>query len=315
MDSDQRLSTDEILTQFSNPELASHAYLDLYFQKWTPLKQLSELHSQSSQLLSQLDHATEDLTWQLEDIMTELKKSGPRLTYQVELLKSGVAGLVADIEDIAAPKIQEIKQRREEEAAEEREAEKASTSTDEQRSGENPTFKTNDPTESKEQTVSSNPTIARLQQLETVRTRMKQVEAVLQRVQSFDEVELTNGITLLIENDDLEGALRRVEDAAEIIQVWKGTSLYNGRAKFVAQLRKRIEAALGQKELLENQNANTRAGANSPQINDRSGKWYKGSSSRTNSNSPASSRPGTPKAQEADGYYGLFGQLSKKIGY
>lgn len=73
MDSDQRLSTDEILTQFSNPELASHAYLDLYFQKWTPLKQLSELHSQSSQLLSQLDHATEDLTWQLEDIMTELK--------------------------------------------------------------------------------------------------------------------------------------------------------------------------------------------------------------------------------------------------
>lgn len=240
MDSNERLSTDEILSQFSDPNLASHAYLDVHFQKYNQMTQLQELHSQSSQLLSQLDHATEDLTWQLEDIMTDLKKSGPRLSYQIELLKSGVAGLVSDIEEIASPKIEEIKRRRDAEVNEDKhDSESKSNKKDIITAATIPGG----------QAVSSNPTIARLQQLETVRSRMKQVESVLQKAQTFDEIELTNSIVSSIENGDLEGALTTVGEAAELIQVWKGTSVYNGRAKFVAQLRKRLRLHLDNKML------------------------------------------------------------------
>lgn len=311
MDSNERLSTDEILSQFSDPNLASHAYLDVHFQKYNQMTQLQELHSQSSQLLSQLDHATEDLTWQLEDIMTDLKKSGPRLSYQIELLKSGVAGLVSDIEEIASPKIEEIKRRRDAEVNEDKhDSESKSNKKDIITAATIPGG----------QAVSSNPTIARLQQLETVRSRMKQVESVLQKAQTFDEIELTNSIVSSIENGDLEGALTTVGEAAELIQVWKGTSVYNGRAKFVAQLRKKIEVALGQQDAQESQGMGSGPGSATSPLpeSERSSKWYRGSNSTNNSNSPASSRPETPNSNsktQDEGYYGIFGQLSRKIGY
>ncbi|VVT55409.1 uncharacterized protein SAPINGB_P004582 [Magnusiomyces paraingens] len=261
----ETLSTDEILKKFSDPDLAAHAYLDLSFQKYNPMTQQAELHSQSSQLLSQLDHATEELTWNLETIMNELKKSGPRLTYQIELLRTGVSGLVSDIEEIASPQIETIKKTRE-----------VDTEQDQ--------------------------TVARLQQLETVRKKMCQVETVLKEAREFDEEVLTKEVSRLIDEGDMESALQKVEHAAELIQVWKGTSIYTGRAKFVAQLRKKIETALGQKDSTN---------LSRQQKNDRPSR---------SSNSPAVSRPGTPsgskKSNENEGsYYGLLGQLQRKIGY
>lgn len=275
MDSD-RLPTDQILKKFSNPNLAAHAFLDVTLQNFNPLTQQAELHSQSSQLLSQLDHATEELTWKLEDLMNDLKKSGPRLTYQIELLRSSVSGLVTDIEEASSPKIQAIKKVRE-----------ADTGED-------------------------GNTVARLQQLETVRQRMKQTEKLLKDAQSFDELTLGNNVAKLIEENNIEGALKEVEEAAVLIQIWKGTSIYQGRAKFVAQLRKRIEMALGQQDLLQQQ-----------QYQDSDGQDLSSNRrqlARTDTGSPSISRPGTPsgnsrRSQDTEGYYGLLGQLQRKIGY
>ena len=92
-------STKELLEIFSDPELVSHGYLDTSLEGYNPLTQQAELHSATSQLLSELDHASQELTWELEDTMSVLKKSGPRLNYEVELLRSGVAGLVSDLDE------------------------------------------------------------------------------------------------------------------------------------------------------------------------------------------------------------------------
>lgn len=271
---DERLSTDDILARFSDPDLAAHAYLDVTLRRHNPLTQQAELHSQSAQLLSQLDHATEELTWRLEALMAELKRSGPRLAYQLELLRSGVAGLVADVADVAAPHVAGIGRAR----ARDQAADQA---------------------------------VARLQQLETVRRRMGQARAVLQEVQAFDEAALAAEVARLVDDEedrDLEAALRVVERAAELLQVWKGTSVYAARAKFVAQLRKKIEAAVAQPRdaaAQEQQGQGPDAGARQ----------------RAGTASPAGSRPGTPaggarRSQESEGsYYGLLGQLQRKIGY
>lgn len=319
MDQQDRLSTQEILEKFSDPNLVPHGFLDLSLSLYNPITQQSQLHSKSSQLLSQLDQGMEDLTWQLEDLMTQLKKSGPRLNYQLELLKSGVVGLINDIEEISVPRINSIKEKRQKAAATKVQKPESEESTLDNTS--DATAKNSEGTanEKKEQQQSSSTdngnVIARLRQLEIVHAKIKETQEVFDRASKFDEVALANQVADLIDRGDIEAALKAVESAAELIQVWKGTSIYQTRAKFLAQLRKRIET------VLENQDSSNRNNTTSGLST--TGTENFGSSSRASTPGVSSSRPGTPRQKQqqqqqqqgGDSYYGIFGQIQRKIGY
>lgn len=239
-------STKEILEIFSDPDLVSHGYIDTALDKFNPLTQQAELHSATSQLLSELDHASQELTWELEETMNVLRKSGPRLSYEVELLRSGVAGLATDLEEVSKDDTM-----------------KKSKNQDDKN-------------------------MEKLEQLETVRLKMKEVEAVFLEAQKFNPTEEERKIVLLIDNGDIEGAIKSVERLSELIQIWKGTSIYSTRLKFVGELRKRIEDTLSQTE--QNKAQQLR-------------------------NNTSLSKDSKPDQSENDGYYGLLGQLRGRIGY
>lgn len=207
-------TTDNVLDTFSDPDLVPHGYLDTRLESYNPLTQQPELHSATSQLLSQLDHAAQDLTWRLEETMDGLKRSGPRLEYEVELLRSGVMGLASEVGEVPAK----------------------TTPTTTTKDGE-----ANKPSTEKE-------AMGRLRQLDQVRQKMKQVAEVLAEAETAfaDEHALTREITTLLDQNSAEGlefAVRRVERLAELAQVWKGTGQYAARARVVSGLRKRVEEA------------------------------------------------------------------------
>lgn len=248
-------STKELLEIFSDPELVSHGYLDTSLEGYNPLTQQAELHSATSQLLSELDHASQELTWELEDTMSVLKKSGPRLNYEVELLRSGVAGLVSDLDE------------------------------------------TNVSGQTESSSGAATESMTRLQQLEKVRQRMTEVEQVFSRALKFNPTEEERKVVLLLDNNDIEGAIKAVEGLSELVQVWKGTSVYTARVKFVTSLRKRIEDLLSTNEQQQRQQQQKQQ----QQQQQQRSNYTNQSSSGQNENT--------------DGYYGLLGQLRGKIGY
>jgi hypothetical protein len=252
-------STKELLEIFSDPELVSHGYLDTSLEGYNPLTQQAELHSATSQLLSELDHASQELTWELEDTMSVLKKSGPRLNYEVELLRSGVAGLVSDLDETAV----------------DGQAEAGGGA--------------------------ANEIMTRLQQLEKVRQRMREVEQVFSRAIKFNQTEEERKVVLLLDNNDIEGAIKAVEGLSELVQVWKGTSVYSARVKFVASLRKRIEDLLSSNEQQQRQQQQ-------PQPQQQQQQPQQQRSHYANQGLPGQS-------ESTEGYYGLLGQLRGKIGY
>lgn len=253
---DSPKTTKELLEIFSNPDLVSHGYLDTSLEGYNPLTQQAELHSATSQLLSELDHASQELTWELEDTMSTLKKSGPRLNYEVELLRSGVAGLVSDLDEATADGM-------------------ATTGND----------------GSDDQAV--NESMTRLQQLEQVRQRMKKVEQVFNQALKFNQTEEERKVVLLLDNGDIEGAIKRIEELSDLIQVWKGTNVYSARVKFVASLRKRIEDLLSNNEQQQRQQQQ--------QLEQQ----------RSFNNNQGS----IGQSESTESYYGLLGQLRGKIGY
>lgn len=268
-------STGQVLETFSDPDLVSHGYLDTALEQYNPLTQQAELHSATSQLLSQLDHASQELTWKLESTMSELCKSGPRLNYEVELLRSGVAGLVSDIEEVEEG---------------ERKNKSANSENDKDSS------KDSSNNENSEATMA----MRRLQQLEKVRHKMQEVEAVLREAQQMDQPEgeqaITSEIILLVDAGDLEGAVKKVERLAELVPVWKGTARYSAKVKFVGTLRKRIEEAAA---AVDGGTARTLSATEQQQTD------------RTRNPDSARNSPGP----ESEGYYGLLGHIRGRIGY
>lgn len=98
----------DIVEQFSSSDLVPHGYIDENLSKYTGEEQLPELHSSASNLLSELDNYSEEITWQLENTMGELVRSTNRLNYEVELLKSDVNGLALDMRETTGPKMKSL---------------------------------------------------------------------------------------------------------------------------------------------------------------------------------------------------------------
>ena len=233
-----------VIEKFSNPEVVPHGFIDSSLPQFKASSQLSELHSKASLLLSQVDHHSQDLTWQLENLTNELLRTSNKVNYEIEILRSDASNLADDMKNVSLPKVDALKQL-------------------------------------------DNSAITQLQRLDIVKNKMKEVQKVFDEANEFNEDKIEQQVNLLLESDDLESALKRVERCAELVQVWKGTSAYSAKQKFVSSLRKKVENALNKTDIR--------------------------SSSETASSPSANPSPNQPS--ESDGYYGLIEQLQRKIGY
>ncbi|KAA8910652.1 hypothetical protein TRICI_004086 [Trichomonascus ciferrii] len=102
-------TTEQVIARFCDPELVPHGFLDSSLPAFENSSQLSELHSRASTLLSQLDHHSQELTWQLEGLTGELLRASTKVNYVIEILRSDVAGLVSEVDEVAGPKVQRLK--------------------------------------------------------------------------------------------------------------------------------------------------------------------------------------------------------------
>jgi hypothetical protein len=237
----------EIVVQFTSPELVPHGYIDENLSKYTGAEQLPELHSSASNLLSQLDHHSQEITWQLETAIGELVRSTSRLEYEVELLKSDVDGLEVDIQDSTRPKFNNLVE-----------------------SGNN----------------LNEASLEKLRKLDRVKANMQKVKQVFEQAKSFDETAIGQEIMTMVNNGKTDSALSKLGYWESLCIVWKGTAMYNGRINFVKGLRKRVQAVI-----------------TSAEDDERS----------RSSMEEFPSRPDSANSDVNKSYYGLIGQIQRKI--
>lgn len=91
------LTSQQVLEEFSNDDLVSHSYLDSSLPKCEE-KNISQLQSAASQLLSQLDYHSQDLTWTLDALVTKLTQSSNKIKYQIELLTGDLDSLKTKVD-------------------------------------------------------------------------------------------------------------------------------------------------------------------------------------------------------------------------
>lgn len=195
----------DVIIEFNSEDLVAHGYIDKQLPKYTGADQLPELHSSASNLLSKLDHYSEEVTWQLETALGDLVRSTNRLEYEVELLKSDVSGLAADIEDSTGPKIQTL----------------ATSNND-----------------------TSRESLEQLRKLDLVKSKMESVKKVFEQAKLFNETSVRQEIMALVNDKKLTAALARIDLWESICQIWKGTDKYNEKVNFMNGLRKRVETIM-----------------------------------------------------------------------
>ncbi|ANB11662.1 hypothetical protein AWJ20_4483 [Sugiyamaella lignohabitans] len=253
----------EIISKFSDPELVPHVLLDTTLPKYKSTEQLPELQSSASQLLSQLDTYSQDITYQLETVLSELVRAKSRLNYEIDLLKSDLSAL---------SNTTSIEARTQIEAA----------------SGSARTAKV----------------ISRLEKLDTVKRNMQKTQQIFTEAKNFDESKITSTVLSLVESGDIEAALAKLDSASEICLVWKGTALYTQRTKFIAGLRKRVDAIIAEKH---------RTSTSTPPPSGLSQLQSQSQPSTGTTPQPRSSTASPVSSTTADSYYSLIGQFQKKI--
>jgi hypothetical protein len=252
----------EPVEQFADADLVPHGFLDTNLPRYKSIDQLPELHTAASKLLSQLDNYSQDITWQLESVLSELSHVRNRLNYELELLRGDVIGLAKDVA-MARPTVENTVQL---------------------------------PADSKP--------IAQLERLDRAKQQMEAVQRVFVEAKQFDEQKITSDVMSLIDSGNLDAALAKVERAAELCQVWKGTNGYGGKLKFVTGLRKKVET------IISTEPSSPTGSRPSSQA---------GSQAGARPDSPATSRPsssqqGSPEgAVGSDSYYSIIGQFQRKI--
>lgn len=240
---------EKIIEQFGNPELIPSEYIDGLLPKYRQGEKLDNLHSQASDLLSQLDHHSQDLTMQLEQLTAELIRASKKVNYEVELLKSDVEGLANKVDTVDKTKVDKLKQQLD------------------------------------------TTTVDRLQRLDVVKTRMNDVQKVFEQTKRFDEGKITEAVIQCINQGDTKAAYNEIDRVAELIQVWKDTSVYPARQRFVTGLRKRVENSVNEKKEQQSR-------ASTPNIPSRT------------------STPNAEHRDSSDSYYGGFlGQFTRRMGY
>ncbi|CAN6632913.1 hypothetical protein TRVA0_013S03092 [Trichomonascus vanleenenianus] len=247
-------TTDQIVEQFSDPELVPHGYIDSALtQHSSSSSNLDKLHSSASQLLSQLDHYSQDLTWQLENITNELIRVSNKVSYEVELLRSDVQGLTTDLDKQSVQNVRRLE--------------------------------------------SDTETVSKLKKLDKVTLRMNEVQQVFADAKAFDEDSITAEVMGLVHSGNGQNALDRLDQIYQLCQVWKGTSIYPTRMKFINELRSRID------KIVQDKNQQAQQQGKLPL------------SPKLQTSPTIQQQQQQQQQKQSDSYYGLFGSFTKRMGY
>lgn len=269
------LTRNTVLEQFSNDDHVSHSYLDQSLPKCEE-KNIQQLQSSASQLLSQLDYHSQDLTWTLDELLTKLTNSQNKIRYQIELL-------VGDLDSLAQS-VSVSEQTREK--SHEKSRDETSPNSD---SGPNP-----NPTASHDPVGSRADITAQLQRYDSARRKMESVIITLRKAKEFDQSNLDTQTDSLITSGEYEQALTLVDEALQLAQVWKGTGGYNSRVRAIMMTKKKIERELTKRDSVEMMSRDRF---------DRSSERESSVASSTKESSPM------PEG------FSLFGELSRRMGY
>ncbi|QNP98223.1 YALIA101S06e03620g1_1 [Yarrowia lipolytica] len=220
------LTRQQVLEQFSNDDLVSHSYLDQSLPKCEE-KNIQQLQSSASQLLSQLDYHSQDLTWTLDGLLTKLTQSQNKIRYQIELLTGDLDSLRDRVESMNVD-------------------EKTEKQTDPE-SGTDPESRDKNP----DAGAGSSDITEQLQRYDSARRKMETVIIMLRKAKEFDQSHLDTKIDQLIASGDYDQALNLVDEALQLAQVWKGTGGYNSRVRAIMATKKRIEREITKRDSVE----------------------------------------------------------------
>ncbi|KAG5359314.1 hypothetical protein CJU90_4054 [Yarrowia sp. C11] len=217
------LTRQQVLEQFSNDDLVSHSYLDQSLPKCEE-KNIQQLQSSASQLLSQLDYHSQDLTWTLDGLLTKLTQSQNKIRYQIELLTGDLDTLRGRVESMSVEEKEEHADIDKNETPDQVDSVPAATETD---------------------------ITAQLQKYDSARRKMEAVIITLRKAKEFDQSNLDTQTDQLITSGEFEQALNLVDEALQLAQVWKGTGGYNNRVKAIMATKKKIEREITKRDSVD----------------------------------------------------------------
>lgn len=222
------LTRNTVLEQFSNDDHVSHSYLDQSLPKCEQ-KNIQQLQSAASQLLSQLDYHSQDLTWTLEELLTKLTNSQNKIRYQVELLVGDLDALSVSVsEQVARGGSRDVNPN----------------------PGPNPGSSPNPGSDPNPESRDSDIT-TQLQKFDSARRKMETVIITLRKAKEFDQSNLETQTDSLITCGDFEQALTLVDDALQLAQVWKGTGGYNSRVRAIMLTKRKIEREMTKRDSVD----------------------------------------------------------------
>ncbi|KAK7203365.1 hypothetical protein BZA70DRAFT_269229 [Myxozyma melibiosi] len=215
------MTTEAVLDTFSNPSLTPTSYLNSILPSYRGSSTtLPQMHTEAVNILSSLDHTTQELIKKLEKVVTEMLSSSTRLKYEVELL-------AGDVEQLDTTINKELKPRVESEVAQK-----------------NPAMQRLEMLE-----------LVRRRLVEVITTfeEAKKVDVDL-RQQNGQGME--DNVRQLLSEDKFKLANDEVERLEKVIEVWNGTQEYAAKAEFVGRLRKLVQDTVSRSE---NNNGGSRA--------------------------------------------------------
>ncbi|KAG5355970.1 hypothetical protein CJU89_5689 [Yarrowia sp. B02] len=231
------LTRQQVLEQFSNDDHVSHQYLDVSLPKCEE-KNIQQLQSSASNLLSQLDYHSQDLTWTLDGLLTKLTQSQNKIRYQIELLTGDLDSLRTRVESVETKSDSNDK------------TEVKNDTNDDSQSRDQ--IESRDQLDSRDQLEShdleAQDITARLQKYDSARRKMENVIITLRKAKEYDQTKLDAEIETLISQQQYEKALTLVDEALQLAQVWKGTGSYNSRVRAIMASKKNIERELSKQE-------------------------------------------------------------------
>ncbi|KAM0718940.1 hypothetical protein Q7P37_006012 [Cladosporium fusiforme] len=247
-------ATDPSILPFLNPTFDPATYLNNTLPSLSLARNpppgnanLTDLSTQTQTLLTQLNASTARLSNTLTQLTDEIIRTGGRLAYEVEVLRSETTGLTDSLE---SGKENGLKREIELLAP----ARKGMVG-DEDKNAQEEGFTPAAPSSSEPSHLPS------LRELSTLRTRLDSVirifgaatawpaepapnnnnsEAESQKAKDYTEA-LQAEISTLLSNNDLAAAVARVEELRALAEVWKGTAEEKARGRVVEGLGKMVE--------------------------------------------------------------------------
>ncbi|KAG8843204.1 hypothetical protein FRB96_004231 [Tulasnella sp. 330] len=186
--------------------------LDFNSESTAAPKDLSSLDKQVQLLATRLDVASQDTSSQLEQVIDDISRTVPRLTYDLQFMRESALSLQDALQVIDRTR----------------------------QSAETPTRGATEDTQTVD--MSTKQVLERLHYLDTVKTALEKTYSVLREAESWST--LDSEITTLISTQSYAPAASRLSEASRSLALFSNTPEYETRRALMISLQNQLEAAL-----------------------------------------------------------------------